>query len=204
MDKELLTRLYVKDKKSVQNIASALRASPGKVNYWLQKYGIEKRSISEAIYVRHNPHGDPFHQYQFSIDRSSFLFGLGVGLYWGEGTKRNEYAVRLGNTDPYLIRAFLIFLENIYGIEKMRLRFGLQIFSDMDQKKEERFWRDFLHAEASQFYKTINTRSGKLGSYRNKSEHGVLTIYFGNKKLRDLLMSEIEKSRNLRYYAGVR
>ena len=81
----------------------------------------------------------------------------------------------------------------MYGINDSKLGFALQIFSDMDQKKEEKFWREFLNINAKQFYKTINTRSGSIGTYRAKSEHGVLTIYFGNKKLRDILIGEIEK-----------
>jgi hypothetical protein len=86
----------------------------------------------------------------------------------------------------------------MYKIDASKLRFALQIFTDMDQRKEEKFWQDFLNVEAKNFYKTINTRSGSLGTYRAKSKHGVLTLYFGNKKLRDMLMTEIEKLKELR------
>jgi hypothetical protein len=198
MEKRLLKRWYLNDKKSVHDIATILHCSDGKVNYWLQKYSIPKRSISDAIYTKHNPDGDPFSQKKSQIDPDSFLFGLGIGLYWGEGTKKNLRTVRIGNTDPYLIRAFLIFLRKMYKIDASKLRFALQIFTDMDQRKEEKFWQDFLNVEAKNFYKTINTRSGSLGTYRAKSKHGVLTLYFGNKKLRDMLMTEIEKLKELR------
>ncbi len=50
----------------------------------------------------------------------------------------------------------------------------------------------------------INTRSGKIGTYRQKSAHGVVTVYFHNKKLRDILLAEIEKIKELGYYAKVR
>ncbi len=198
MDKKLLESWYVRDKKSVHTIARELNCSDGKINYWMEKHSIPKRSISEAIYTKNNPRGDPFLP---KIPRTSddlFLLGLGLGLYWGEGTKKNLRTVRLGNTDPYLIKAFLIFLREIYDIDNSKLRFALQIFTDMDQKKEERFWQKFLNVEAKQFYKTINTRSGSIGTYRTKSEHGVLTLYFGNKKLRDILIAEIEKMKKLR------
>src|SRR3989344_187443 len=198
MDKKLLELWYLRDKKSVHTIADELRCSDGKVNYWLEKHSIRKRSISDAIYIKNNPKGDPF---SFQTPRSNndwFLSGLGLGLYWGEGTKKNLRTVRLGNTDPYLVRAFLIFLRRIYGINGSKLRFALQIFTDMDQKKEEKFWREFLNIGAKQFYKTINTRSGSIGTYREKSKHGVLTIYFNNNKLRNILISEIEKVKELR------
>jgi hypothetical protein len=198
MDKELLERWYLHDKKSVHAMAAAFRCSDGKVNYWMEKHSIPKRSISEAIYTKRNPNGDPFSRKIFHVDKESFLFGLGLGLYWGEGTKKNLGQVRLGNTDPYLVRAFLLFLRKSYGIDDNKLHFAIQIFTDMNQKREERFWREFLDVGAKQFYKTISTRSGSVGTYREKSKHGVLTIYFGNKKLRDILIDEIEKLKELR------
>jgi hypothetical protein len=197
MDKKLLELWYLRDKKSVHTIAAELNCSDGKINYWMEKHSIPKRSISDAIYTKHNPKGDPFSSRILQTNSDSFLFGLGLGLYWGEGTKMNQTSVRLGNTDPYLVRAFLIFLRKIYGIDESKLRFAIQIFTDRDQKREERFWREFLNVEARQFYKTINTRSGSIGTYRKKSEHGVLTVYFGNKKLRDILIGEIEKLKEL-------
>jgi hypothetical protein len=199
MDKKLLEQLYVHDKKSVRDIAGMLKRSESGINYWLQKFSISKRSISEAVYTKHNPDGDPFSLQVFRMNKDSFLFGLGLGLYWGEGTKRNSTAVRLGNTDPDLIRVFLFFLRKFYNINNSRLRFAIQIFTDMDQKKEEKFWQKILGVNAKQFYKTIITHSGSIGTYREKSKHGVLTIYFGNKKLRDILIGEIEKLKELRY-----
>lgn len=164
----------------------------------MEKHFIPKRSISEAVYTKHNPNGDPFTPVTTKIDTDSFLFGLGLGLYWGEGTKKSLGQVRLGNTDPYLVKSFILFLRKAYNIDDSRLHFGLQIFSDMDQQKEERFWQDFLEVSPQKFFKTINTRSGSIGTYREKSKHGVLTVYFNNKKLRDILVGEIEKMKELR------
>ncbi|MEK9201474.1 MAG: hypothetical protein AAB944_00725 [Patescibacteria group bacterium] len=198
VDKEQLEQMYVRNNKSAHEIAKIFHCSDGRINYWLEKHLIPKRSISAAIYTKHNPQGDPFSRPTLRTNRDSFLFGLGLGLYWGEGTKKNLRTVRLGNTDPHLVKTFLMFLRRIYNIDDSKLRFALQIFTDMDQKKEEKFWRTFLNIDAKQFYKTINTRSGSIGTYRTKSEHGVLTVYFGNKKLRDILIGEIEKVKKLR------
>ncbi|TSC71242.1 MAG: Uncharacterized protein G01um101449_9 [Parcubacteria group bacterium Gr01-1014_49] len=198
MDKMVLEKRYIRDKKSVHDIARELRCSQGKINYWLKKHSIQKRSISEAVYTKYNPNGDPFSFKMPRTSESSFLFGLGLGLYWGEGTKVNLHSVRLGNTDPHLTRTFITFLRKIYDVDESRLRFGLQIFRDMNQKKEEQFWQHFLKISPRQFYKTINTRSGSIGTYRAKSKHGVLTVYFHNRKLRDILIGEIERIRELR------
>ena len=60
MDKKLLELWYLRDKKSVHTIARELKCSDGKINYWMEKHFIPKRSISDAIYTKHNPKGDPF------------------------------------------------------------------------------------------------------------------------------------------------
>lgn len=191
--KERLEILYVKRKKSVAQIARQLECSENKVNYWLKKHGIAKRSISEAVYVRANPHGDPFTPANPKTMTDAFLYGLGVGLYWGEGTKANKHTVRLGNTDPKLIKKFIEFLEYTYGVERSRLRFGLQIFSDMSETAAVRFWKRELNISKRQFMKVVVTGAQSIGTYRHKTRYGVLTVYFNNKKLRDEVCETIEK-----------
>ena len=118
-----------------------------------------------------------------------FLFGLGLGLYWGEGTKANKHSVRLGNTDPDLIVKFIQFLMRFFKIQKKDMRFGLQIFSDMHPQEAMNYWRKKLGVRKDQFYTVTVTRSGKIGTYRKKSRYGVLTVYYHNKKLRELLVN---------------
>ena len=116
-----------------------------------------------------------------------------MGLYWGEGTKSNKLCVRLGNTDPALIKRFVEFLIKVCGITQEKLRFGLQVFSDMSPKRALEFWQKELDMPRRQFFpKVVVTPARSLGTYRNKTQHGVLTIYYGNKKLRDILCQMIE------------
>jgi hypothetical protein len=60
MEEELLKQLYIHKKKSVAEIASLQECSQSKVNFWLRKHNIRKRTISEAIYSKSHPYGDPF------------------------------------------------------------------------------------------------------------------------------------------------
>lgn len=48
VDKNILEKLYSQDKKSVRKIASELRLSRNTISYYLIKFGIQRRSISEA------------------------------------------------------------------------------------------------------------------------------------------------------------
>jgi hypothetical protein len=188
-----LRHLYEEEKLSMQEIAKRLGFSLNKINYWMKKYGIQSRSISEGVYLKCNPDGDPF---KIQIPKSlqdAMLYGLGLGLYWGEGTKSNKHSIRLGNTDPRLVKSFIFFLEKIYGVKRSKLQFGLQVFSDMSPQKALNFWRVALGAEKEQFFKVIVTPSRGKGTYKRKIQHGVLTVYCNNRKLRDILCGEIEK-----------
>lgn len=188
-----LENLYLVKKHSSAEIGKLLDYSERKIVYWLKKYGIPKRSVSEAIYLKHNPKGDPFKIREPKDIKEAVLFGLGLGLYWGEGTKSNKSSVRLGNTDPELVRTFVKFLIKTYGIRKEKLKFGLQIFSDMEPYEALTFWQKKLRASPSQFQKVIVTPARSLGTYRYKTKHGVLTVYYNNTKLRNLLIKAIEE-----------
>lgn len=180
------------------DIARQLGCSENKVTYWLKGHLIQKRSISDALYTKHNPHGDPFTFKKPSSSAEWFLFGLGLGLYWGEGNKKNKMAVRLGNTDPALIKKFLEFLKTLYVVDDARVRFGLQIFNDMDPDRALAFWCKHLGVKRNKFGKTTVTEPRGKGSYGQKTKYGVLTIYVSNTKLRNLLNSEIERLRQIR------
>lgn len=191
----VLQDLYLRKRLSVIQISRMLGCSQGQVNYWLARYHIKKRSISEAIYCKHNPEGDPFTKEEPRDMKQAVLYGLGIGLYWGEGTKKSKNSVRLGNTDPFLIKRFLDFLISFYQIDTRKLRFGLQVFNDVSMTAARSFWKRFLGIKSWQMQKVVISRIRGPGSYRNKSKYGVLTIYFNNKKLRDELCSQIEKLR---------
>lgn len=194
MNRNLLVELYERKGLSVSTIASRFQCSEHKVDYWIKKFGIKKRSLSEALYKKWNPKGDPFSVSTPRTIGEGILYGLGVGLYWGEGTKANKNAVRLGNTDPRLIRKFIAFLQKFYGIDMKRLRLGLQVFGDMRPSQAIGFWTKFLRVPRKQFLPTIViTPHRGVGNYRQKTRHGVLTLYFNNKKLRDILCNAIEE-----------
>ncbi len=196
IEKKKLQELYTVQRLSMKEVASTLNCSIHKVQYWMDRYGIPRRSRSEALYCKNNPHGDPFNPNPKIFEANALLFGIGIGLYWGEGNKANKYSVRLGNTDPDLIKVFIKFLIEIYDVSFADLRFGLQIFSDVDAESAKKFWMTKVGAESSQFYKITVTISTKVGTYRHKNKNGVLTVYFHNKKFRDIIVNEVQKCRD--------
>ncbi len=175
----------------MQQIADETGCSLNRVDYWMRKYGIPKRSRSDATYLRHNPNGDPFTVKHTLTPDDRELFGLGIGLYWGEGTKASPTSVRLGNSDPGIILKFVEFLEVLYGVDRSKLRFGIQLFTDRPLAESIGYWTVHLGVNQSQFYKPVRTISGSIGTYRKKNRYGVVTLYYNNKKLRDILVGHI-------------
>lgn len=198
MKKEILIDLYQNKKLSVSQISNQSGYSQGKINYWLLKHKISKRSISDAVYLKIHPTGDPFSFNYPKTTEDVFLYGLGLGLYWGEGTKASPNSVRLGNSDPDLLNTFIKFLFKIYKVRKVDLRFGLQIFEGMKEDEALEYWCRVLSVNKNKFYKVIFKKPVGKGTYKNKNIKGVITIYYNNVKLRNALCDNLKKmSKNI-------
>lgn len=189
LSKPTLIKLYTIDKFSMMEIAKKLDCSSNQVAYWMTKYDIKRRSISDAVYQRNNPNGDPFKIKTIKNVEDAKLLGMGIGLYWGEGNKQNPTSVRLGNTDAEIIKTFILFLTNICGIDTRKLRYSLQIFSDVDPNAALSYWINELNVDKLKFTKVIVTPARSVGTYKNKNLNGVLTVHFHNRKLRDIIVS---------------
>lgn len=100
LEKQILQNLY-SEGLSMSDIANRLGVSANQVVYWMEKFGLDRRSRSEALYVKNNPDGDPFKIKMELNDYDKFLLGLGLGIFWGEGMKMSKSGVRVGNTDPF-------------------------------------------------------------------------------------------------------
>lgn len=191
IDKETLSFLYTTSGLSMQQIATQYGCSLHRIDYWMRKHDIPKRTRADAVYMRLHPQGDPFCIKKNLSPSEQVLWGMGIGLYWGEGTKANLNAVRLGNSDPGVILMFIRFLTELCGVGKDDLRFGLQIFTDIDTNEALHYWTTKLAVRESQFYKIMVTPSGSIGTYRKKNQYGVITLYYNNTRLRDILVKHI-------------
>ena len=186
ISEEELRDLYEIKKLSAMQIAKSIGCSATGINHLLSKYRIEKRSLSEAIYVLSNPDGDPFSFRQPETAEEWQLYGMGLGLYWGEGNKANHAAVKISNTDPRMLKAFMDFMERFFLIGRNKIRIQIQVFTDIDIALAIAFWARELDVEHHQFNKPIITPSDSMGTHRNKSKYGVVAIIYTNTKLRKL------------------
>ena len=187
-DKEKIKKLYRKGF-SMMEISQKLGYSYNAVVYWMKKLKIPCRSVSDALYQKLNPKGDPFNIKKNLTPEDQRLFGLGMGIYWGEGNKLNKHSVRLGNSDPKLIKLFRDFLIKICGVKKEKFLYNLLLFNDASKNKALSFWNKELGLASGQIKSVTSLKPRGKGTYKKKSMTGVLTIEVGNVKLK----KEIDK-----------
>ncbi len=191
IDKILLELYYVDKKMSMSEMANKLDCSVHKISYWMKKYDIKRRSRSDANYELYSRNRKKFHFKKPETEEEWRLYGIGLGLYWGEGNKANRNSVRLGNTDINIIKSFLSFLIKFYNIDESRLRFGVQIFNDIRVDDAIKYWSEGLDYKKSHFMKPVITNQNRKGLYKKKSKYGVLTVYYHDTKLRNALVDEL-------------
>ncbi|NCO10501.1 hypothetical protein GW746_00995 [Candidatus Saccharibacteria bacterium] len=192
MDKSSLFELYHGKGMSMAEIAHRYSYSVHKVDYWMRTHGIPRRTRSEALYVKNNGLADPFFIKPIRNAELSILYGMGIGLYWGEGNKRNLNAVRLGNTDPGIIKTFVSFLIKICSVSPGKIRYGLQVFSDIAEDVAVSYWLRELQIGREQIMPTVSyIKSGKIGTYKRKNQYGVMTVYVYNTKLRNWMVDQL-------------
>jgi len=111
-----------------------------------------------------------------------------AALYLGEGSKSMNGSLRLGNSDPGIIKLFLKLLRICYAIDEAKFRGTVLCRADQDTKILDNFWAKTTGISKKQFYKaridprTIGKPSRKL-DYR-----GVCVIdYFSAVIFHDLL-----------------
>ncbi|TRZ47854.1 hypothetical protein D4S03_10950 [bacterium] len=188
-----LRELYVEKKLSLSEIATKLNFSVHKITYWMSSYKIPCRKRSEANYIKHNPDGEPFKiKTRLTRDEVKLKY-MALGLYWGEGNKTTNYAVRVTNSDPGVIRQFMSYLIDICRIKEEKLGFYLQTFKDNDLVVARKYWGDSLGIDSQLIKTTKPIHSMGKGSYKKICKYGVMTIGFFNTHLKAYIMDELGK-----------
>ena len=83
------------------------------------------------------------------------LFIAGLMLYWGEGDKSQKSShVRLGNTDPVLLRVFLKFMYDVCGVEKNKIWASVHIYTNLEEKECVDYWSTILGVPVQHFHKS--------------------------------------------------
>lgn len=98
------------------------------------------------------------------------LFTSVMMLYWGEGDRKTRHAVRIGNTDPRMLRLFVLFLRDICSVPEKKIKAHVLIYKDLDREEMKQFWSKTLRIPLERFTKcTILPSRHK----KKKSPYGV-------------------------------
>lgn len=132
------------------------------------------------------------------------LFIAGLMLYWGEGDKATKSQVRLANTDPELIKLFVIFLKNVCNIPDEKIGVSILTYPDIDDQSNRAYWSIISGIAETKFLKSVHIK----GRHKTKRlGHGVCSVfvcstYFKVKMLEwlKLLPEELMK---LAYYENI-
>ena len=192
INKKLLHDLYCNKRLSMVQVADKLKIMPRKVEYWLKKYNIPRRSRSESAYIKQNPNGDPFKIKRNLNKNEKELFIAGLMTFWAEGSRKNKHSVRLANLDHRMIQLFLKFLRELCGVKEDKISLYVRLYKNFDKNKAQLYWSKLLIIPKSQVYIYAHTdKRSKIS--KQWSKYGIATLEFHNTKLRKWLEDSIEK-----------
>ncbi len=109
------------------------------------------------------------------------LWLVGISLYWAEGNKQKESNVServgLGNSDPDIIRIFILWLTKICKIKRSDIDVRLAIHETANEKRAKKYWSKISKVPIPEFKKTLIKRHNpKTNRKYNKNYNGLLIV----------------------------
>ncbi len=203
-DKEEVIRLR-KLGKSYNEIRQQIRIPKSTLLEWLGRVGwskkihrilAEKAKLTGAVHLRkldkvRGRHLRRVYEEARREARDEFkylklhpLFIAGVSIYWGEGDRVSKSSVRLGNTDPSMIRLFVKFLRDVCGIHSKKIFASVLVYPDLNQDECRSFWVNKSGLPESSFNKCI-VMKGRHKTWRIR--YGVCTVGASSTYLKEKL-----------------
>ncbi len=203
---------------SIKTIASMLRVSQASASTWVrhvvltdeQKRILEDRSADgrergrkKAAEVNRKRFAELRRRYRETGKKKAaegnLLHTQGCMLYWAEGYKsNNRNTITFVNSDPYMLRLFVLFLVDSLGAKLSKVVFRVHCYDNNGISVEaiEKYWSCQLSIPRSQFKKTmIKKHVGKVRTKR-RLLYGTCVVNVNSVKLYQHIMGAIEE------YAG--
>ena len=120
-------------------------------------------------------------------ERDLTMFAL--ALYAGEGSKGGGSLV-FANSDPALMRIFVMWLRSEFAVDESRLRMKLYLHADLDVEAAIDFWSSVTGVPGPQFNKPYRAIVDDTMRH-NRHEHGCASVVFHNTLLHRRVMAMI-------------
>ncbi len=195
---------------SYSQIKSELGVSKSTLSYWLKDYPLSHKRIDE-LRNKNAKRIERFRQSMFEKRKKRLdqiytqakstilpltkkeLLLAGLCLYWGEGTKSDWSKIALTNSDPNVLRFFIHWLKRACNIDKKDLKIRLQLYCDMNIKKEILFWSKILSIPLRQFRKSyIKSTCSKRINHKGGFGHGTCAVMFNRVILKEKIMMQMK------------
>lgn len=171
---------------SIGSITKTLGASKSTVSYWCRDIVLSKSQINKlamqknrgaalgrlhagekkrALRLHATEEAAKHGKRDVGTLNNRDVFILGLTLYWGEGYKRGNEECGLTNTNPYIIRAFIYWLQTTYNIppDDLILRVTVNDIHRARVRTIEKYWSKetgvpLSHFTQASFIRTKHTR----------------------------------------------
>lgn len=195
---------------SYSQIKKILKVSKSTLSLWLGNYPLSKQRIRElrdwseqriekfreTMRKKREKRLKETYEVQKKILlplKNRELFMLGLGLYWGEGTKYRMMGLSVSNTDPSIIKFFISWLNKCLLISRKKIRILVQLYSDMDINREMRYWSEVLKIPKTQFAKPyIKKTSSKRINHKGGFGHGTCNVRINGVPLAEKIFMSIK------------
>jgi len=127
---------------------------------------------------------------EFDINKNNMLFISGTMLYWGEGDKKFENgSIKLGNTDPHILKIFKIFLLQFCNRPLEKIKAWMLLYPDLEVDSCLNYWSKKTGLPKNNFTKPTFI----LGRHKtHRLQYGTCTIQTGNKYLKKKILTWID------------
>lgn len=183
----------------IKQIAKKLAISTSTASVWCKNVQLTKEQITQIMKVSHDPLYGKRYEYSQKLRQekeeriSNFrrigiedigilnkreLFLVGVGLYWGEGFKKDSQ-LGFSNSNLEMLLLFIHWLKECCDVQpdRLRIRLGLNIHFEKDEKQIKQIWSEKLQVPLSQFQKTFYQRVAWKKEYIDSKNYlGVVRI----------------------------
>lgn len=199
---------------SYSQIKKILKVSKSTLSLWLRNYPLSEERIKELQrlgWKKSEASRERFRNTmrrkkekkleQFYKENKKLLFPFskrefflaGLFLYWGEGAKTQLTELAVSNTDPSIIKFFIVWLTKCLKLPKGKFKIQLHLYKDMHIEKEIQFWSKTLGIPFNQFTKpyikkTSTTRINHKGGFG----HGTCKIRVGGADLAEKMHMAIK------------
>lgn len=92
------------------------------------------------------------------------FFLLGLGLYWGEGTKHNKSTTSVSNADGSLLKCFISWIKKFFAGDFERFSVTVHHYCQKQDQNIKKHWSKLLGLSLDNFTKSVLSvsKSGKM------------------------------------------